>query len=409
MPTSNVNDEMRQTAEYAIRIARERFGKQLDYSEGSLPTLEYIIEQAHQQFNANKVEGKISNDTALNRTDSVWGSYLGELIRGGKKGGTWIIEESKRLVVVNDFKFSPIDYVYQRITGQLQGNVKEYFDDVYIKLSSQPINFVQPEPNLPNSAYTFNQSQTEPSKAKVSPKSASKVERILGILAAVSSIFLIGWLSYLFLFPTLFPQNAYYVLPQPTAIPSIRNIPTKTPKPTFTKLAATSTRVPTNTLVPTNTQIPTNTPFFPNMIPVEINDQNYQWVWNPIDIIETPNTYKNKRIYFSMFVKNIIFTSIDGEEQLILSLGISRSKNSRFPVLVFGLKLHETRASFIDIGMGDELAVYGIGMGEVNLQTLNKLFNEEWLLPLAFYPPQGNYIISCMYGEKYFIVSQAFP
>ncbi len=42
MATPNINDEMRQTAEYAIKVARERFGKQLDYSESSLPTLEYI-------------------------------------------------------------------------------------------------------------------------------------------------------------------------------------------------------------------------------------------------------------------------------------------------------------------------------------------------------------------------------
>jgi hypothetical protein len=65
MATSNINDEMRQAADYAIKVARDRFGKQLDYSEGSLPTLEYIIEQAHLQFDSNKVDGKNTSETAV--------------------------------------------------------------------------------------------------------------------------------------------------------------------------------------------------------------------------------------------------------------------------------------------------------------------------------------------------------
>ena len=142
MPTSNLNNEMRQAAEYAVRMAKEKFEQDLDFSETSLIRLENIIEQAHQQFSSRKLERNISNDTALNRTASVWGSYLGELIRG-KLGGNWIIEESKRLIVVNDIKFSPINYVYERITGQPHFNVKIYFDDVVKKLSLQQTNPMQ--------------------------------------------------------------------------------------------------------------------------------------------------------------------------------------------------------------------------------------------------------------------------
>ena len=79
MATTNVNEEMRQTAEYAIKVARERFGKQLDYTEGSLPALENLIEQAHQQLRTNKSEGKTTNQTTLNRTASIWGSYFANL------------------------------------------------------------------------------------------------------------------------------------------------------------------------------------------------------------------------------------------------------------------------------------------------------------------------------------------
>jgi hypothetical protein len=156
LSTLNTNDEMRQAAEYAIKVARERFGKQLDYSETSLTTLEYIIEQTHQQFIADKAEGNVLKRTELNRTASIWGSYLGELVRG-KIGGTWTNEEAKRWMVINGLKFSPIKFVYQRITGQSQINVKEYFDEMVIEISSQPEIFVQPEPKLPddNPAYQW--------------------------------------------------------------------------------------------------------------------------------------------------------------------------------------------------------------------------------------------------------------
>ena len=176
MATPNTNDEMRQAAEYAINIAKERFGIQLDYTESSLPALENLIEQAHQQFNSNQTEGKNINETALNRTASVWGSYLGELIRR-KSGGTWIIEESKRLIEINGFKFSSIDYVHQKITGQLQGNVKQYFDEVTTKLSAQP------KTNLTDANIT-NQSKSN----KASKKTFGKAIILLMILAVLAVV-----------------------------------------------------------------------------------------------------------------------------------------------------------------------------------------------------------------------------
>jgi hypothetical protein len=187
MPTININDEMGQAAEYAIKIGRECFGKQLNYSENNLPTLEYIIEQAHQQFDANKVEGKITNDTALNRTASIWGSYLGELIRA-KLGGTWTIEESKRLMVINSQKFSPIEFVYQRITGRLNINVLTYYGDVSNKIFLQqinPIKSTQPEQVIRRTTqHTF----------KKDNKSKSL---LIGILSVGSILLVISFISLL--------------------------------------------------------------------------------------------------------------------------------------------------------------------------------------------------------------------
>jgi len=143
MPTSDINDEMRQAAEYAVRIAKEKFGLDLDFSEASLPRLEKTVNQIYQQFNNNKEAGRILNDKVLNQTASVWGSYLGELMRG-KLGGNWIIEEPRRWLVVKGIKVYPIEYVYFRITGQNQINIQQYIDTVAKKFSIQKVDPIQP-------------------------------------------------------------------------------------------------------------------------------------------------------------------------------------------------------------------------------------------------------------------------
>ena len=95
-----VNDEMKQAAEYAIKVAKEKFGLILDYSDNSLPNLEKLLEQASQQYRS-QVGNRKPLDNAINRTASIWGSYLGEVIRR-KWGGEWIIDEnSKRLLSIN--------------------------------------------------------------------------------------------------------------------------------------------------------------------------------------------------------------------------------------------------------------------------------------------------------------------
>ena len=50
--------------------------------------------------------------------------------------------------------------------GQHKVSVKQCFDETVKKLSSQPINFVQPVPNLPNNASTHNQPQAKPPEAQ---------------------------------------------------------------------------------------------------------------------------------------------------------------------------------------------------------------------------------------------------
>ena len=199
MPTNDVYTEMRLAAAYAIRMARERFGKQLDYSESSLPTLELIVDQAYQQYKTGILDGGELSDAEREYTAAVWGSYYGELIRL-KFGGVWIIEDSKRLLVIDGQKFFPIDHIYQRITGHLQEDVKQYFNKVLEKLSLQSKNLEQPKPISSNGTYPSDQSQLQPRKAIVQPQKVSNkknnvfsVERILQIvLGAAVMFFIVG-------------------------------------------------------------------------------------------------------------------------------------------------------------------------------------------------------------------------
>ena len=179
MATININDEMRQAAEYAIKMAKERFGQDLECSEGSLPKLEILIEQAYQQFSKGKLEGMAANETVVNNTAIVWGSYLGEIMRG-KWGGSWIVgTNSNRLLLINDINFSPIYYVYQRITGQLQDDVKKYFDEITPKLSA-------PQKSSLPSIHATNQYQFQEPKVDTNTITINKkLIRTIGIIGGI--------------------------------------------------------------------------------------------------------------------------------------------------------------------------------------------------------------------------------
>ena len=186
-----VNDEMKQAAEYAIKVAKEKFGLILDYSDNSLPNLEKLLEQASQQYRS-QVGNRKPLDNAINRTASIWGSYLGEVIRR-KWGGEWIIDEnSKRLLSINGLAFFPILYIYQRITGQQQKNVKQYLEQIAAKLSPEPTNLVQ---SMSNRAEIAAKPSPQPTNL-IKPKSNRKwIYTALGI----SSVCVILFMGVLFI------------------------------------------------------------------------------------------------------------------------------------------------------------------------------------------------------------------
>ena len=231
MATADINNEMKQAAEYAISVARKTYGKVLDYSEDSIPHLDELLKQVYQQFR-NQNEDIVSSSNALKVNAAIWGSYLGEIIRE-KVGGTWIVDESGRWLVVNHFKFSPIIFIFQRVSGKINTSVKQYFDEVAEKLSPHPINPVY--------------IQTTSEETKKSFPFEKVLQIILGVVVLLSLILMGIWLSSTRVAAVArTTQQAVYTQQAAAAVATansrVHNSPTKTPIPIPTKIRQTPTR-----------------------------------------------------------------------------------------------------------------------------------------------------------------------
>lgn len=132
----NINDEMKAAANYTIKVAKEKFRQELDFSEQSIVKLEDFLEQAYQSLSSRVKDEKTSNSIA--RTANAWGSYLGEYMRL-KWGGAWILKGSERILSIKNIEFSPIGFVYQKITNHPEYSVKKYFAEAEKKISPPPI------------------------------------------------------------------------------------------------------------------------------------------------------------------------------------------------------------------------------------------------------------------------------
>lgn len=138
---NNVNDEMKATADYAIKSAKERFGQDLDLSEQSISKLENLLSQAYQSLSSRVKDEK--TNLAISKTASIWGAYLGEIMRH-KFGGSWALKGSERIVIIKGFEFSPINFVFQKITSHPEYNVKEFISETSKKIL--PLQVEQPQP-----------------------------------------------------------------------------------------------------------------------------------------------------------------------------------------------------------------------------------------------------------------------
>ena len=92
---TKVNPQMQKLADNAVVAARDKFGLALDFTESSLASLETLLQQAQEGYQARYKQslsnGNYSN-VSIENTVRVWGSYFGEVIRRSL-GGDWILDQ----------------------------------------------------------------------------------------------------------------------------------------------------------------------------------------------------------------------------------------------------------------------------------------------------------------------------
>jgi len=262
---STINDEMKGTADYAIKASKERFKFELDFSEQSVAQLDIILERIYWGFSSqpkDRWEGGLVYQTAV-----IWGSYLGEYMRR-KWGGTWILNGKDRVLSVLNIQFSPINLVYQKITTHPEYSVKNYIVETEKIINNTPVIYPQPHQSM-------RENVGQPAKkitSKQSKKIKSKDKRLVYIVASIGAILLL-----------IISCAGGYMLIRTSGISAI-GLPvfasiTSTDTPIVATLeTATSTTentlVPTETTLPTSTSTPTFTPL-PSLTPSQTFTQIY--------------------------------------------------------------------------------------------------------------------------------------
>ena len=269
-----INDEMRVTADYAISTAKDRYGMELDYSEESLSILDTILEKIYWGFSShNKDEGQ---GGLIYNAAIIWGSYLGEYMRL-KWGGTWILKDAERRISITSIEFSPINFVFQRITSHPEFRVTNFIQETKKAVYTSVIH---PKQSQYVSTSAGQPEKVKRSKAEKKPFIIDKrivyaTGGMLGILIIVfgcifgSTVVRSGGLPAFGLFQkatgtstsTLAPTIPVVATVNPTvaATSTVTLMPTYTPKPTIT-IRPTNTPILTETALPSWTPTSTETP-----------------------------------------------------------------------------------------------------------------------------------------------------
>jgi len=135
--TNDPNAEILTASEFAVGVAKKELGKTLDYSKDSLKDLEALIQHVKNHFLKLKTEGKPTEQTFQRASLSI-GGYLGEVIRR-HHGGTWIAKNTvMKTLSIDSQEFSPILYVFERLTKDSGYSLENYWSDIHRKLYPQP-------------------------------------------------------------------------------------------------------------------------------------------------------------------------------------------------------------------------------------------------------------------------------
>lgn len=249
---AEIDREMNELADFAIKSAGDRYKLDLDYSDQSISRLESILDRIYWGFSGRtEAEGE---GGLVHTTASIWGSYLGEfMVR--KWGGKWNLKGARQIVTINNVDFSPISFVYQRIIGQVRDTVSDYLFDVNRMITpAKPVIALNVPPVVPVKAVTV-AAAVPVEKSKAKKKSAINVT-LLEIIGAIAGIMLILFLLGFGYYRIRIVGGAAFAggsPPSPTSTFTLTTTSTSLPTSTITML-------PTFTPQPSSTPSPTDTP-----------------------------------------------------------------------------------------------------------------------------------------------------
>jgi len=258
---------MQQIAEYAVRIASDKFGKWLDYTENSLENLEALLQQAYEQNNAHGIP-----EEAILKTARVWGGYLGEIIRR-KWGGEWVLNRTEIDLIIHGTSYSPIHQVYQRIKIGETFGVKKYFASILSEemvFKDTGVAISSSTPVLPHSTPLKSNGNRVVNYFVNYWKSGTtaKILTILVLIIALSCC----CLSLFLIYNTMTSSMNETAIPIPSDIAGLEPISTLHPLDRMTLIPPTNTLEELNALEPTNsftatdTTVPTDTPTTTNTV-----------------------------------------------------------------------------------------------------------------------------------------------
>ena len=134
-------------AELAIKYAKS-FNIELKFSEHDISKIESILDYYYQDLNPRffkKIIRKLKNEEPTEAQiwsmATIWGSYIGELIRKFCNNNyTWVIEEALNqdpilhLKKDNNNRIFPIDKSYKRLKNGKEDNIQSFYDIIKMEI-----------------------------------------------------------------------------------------------------------------------------------------------------------------------------------------------------------------------------------------------------------------------------------
>jgi hypothetical protein len=125
---TSIAEMMQSCAADAVRVAHDRFGFVLDYSETSIESIETILSTIAGNLNS-------SDSDELERQVKLWGAYLGEVVRRRRDGAWELVSYPGRVaavpaLVVAGSQLYPLMKVYRRLTLGEAENVWKFYERI---------------------------------------------------------------------------------------------------------------------------------------------------------------------------------------------------------------------------------------------------------------------------------------